>query len=81
MADSRLRIKELCKERGITQAQLAERLGIKPTSFSQAITRNKFDLDYLERIAKALNVEVVELFDTSHIRCPKCGYDIKIKAE
>ena len=81
MANTDLRIKELCKERGITQAQLAEKLGIKPISFSQAVSRNKFDLDYLKRIAEALDVEIVELFNSGHIKCPNCGYKIKLKAE
>lgn len=81
MANSDLRIKELCKERGITQAQLAEKIGIKPISFSQAIARNKFDLDYLKRIAEALNIEVVDLFSISKYRCPKCGYEMTIKIE
>lgn len=33
MANTELRIKELCKEKGITQAQLADKLGIQPVSF------------------------------------------------
>ena len=59
---TKLRIKELCKERGITQAALAGRLGIKPISFSQAVSRNNFDLEYLGRIASALGGEVADLF-------------------
>lgn len=81
MAKSDLRIKELCKERGITQAQLAEKIGIKPVSFSQAITRNNFDMQYLKRIADALGVEVVDLFATGQIKCPYCGQPINLKAQ
>lgn len=81
MTNSDLRIKELCKERGITQAELAKRIGIKPISFSQAVSRNKFDLDYLKRIADALNVEVVDLFSVSKFRCPNCGHEMTIKIE
>ena len=81
MANSDLRIKELCKERGLTQAQLAERLGIKPISFSQAVSRNKFDLGYLKRIAEALDVEIVDLFYAKKYKCPKCGYEFDIKVE
>lgn len=64
MSNSDLRIKELCKLRGITQAELAAKIGIKPISFSQAIARNKFDVDYLNRIATALDVDIPELFVT-----------------
>lgn len=62
---TKLRIKEICKEQGITQATLAGRLGIKPISFSQAVTRNNFDMEYLGRIAKALKVDITELFSKS----------------
>ena len=81
MAKSDLRIKELCKERGITQAQLAEKIGIKPVSFSQAIARNKFDMQYLKRIADALSIEVVDLFAAGHIKCPYCGQPINLEAK
>jgi transcriptional regulator with XRE-family HTH domain len=80
MEKSDLRIKELCKERGITQAKLAEKIGIKPISFSQAIARNNFDMNYLKRIADALGVGVADLFGATII-CPKCGHEIKIKIE
>lgn len=82
MAKSDLRLKELCKERGITQAQLAVKMGIRPDSFSQAVARNNFDMQYLKRIADALGVSVVRLFEPEHtIICPHCGKEIKIKVE
>ena len=78
----RMRIKELCKERGITQEDLARRLGIRPSSLSQAISRNRLSAEYLERIADALKVSVGELFehDTTLI-CPHCGRLIRLKVE
>lgn len=79
MAKSDLRIKDLCKERGITQAELAKKIGIKPVSFSQAIARNNFDMNYLKRIADALNVSVPELFGDGTLTCPHCGKEIRIK--
>ena len=86
MANTELRIKELCRERGITQAQLADKLGIQPVSFSQAVSRNKFNMDRLSEIADALGVEIPELFenskkDTLTINCPHCGKSINIKVE
>ncbi|GAA6434519.1 hypothetical protein K140096H11_30130 [Bacteroides intestinalis] len=81
MANTELRIKELCKEKGITQAQLADKLGIQPVSFSQAIARNKFSVDRLADIADALGIEIPDLFrnDSDIITCPHCGKKIKIE--
>lgn len=84
MANTELRIKELCKERGITQAQLADKLGIQAVSFSQAVSRNKFNMDRLAEIADALDVEIPDLFDKPKegvIRCPHCGKEIKLNPE
>lgn len=83
MANTELRIKELCKEKGITQAQLADKLGIQPVSFSQAIARNKFSVDRLADIADALGVEIPDLFttDSGTITCPHCGGKIHFDGE
>lgn len=82
MANTELRIKELCKENGITQAQLADKLGILPVSFSQAVSRNKFNMDRLSEIADALGVEIPDLFNKPKeegvIHCPNCGTEIKL---
>ena len=52
-----MRIKEVCKEKGITVSQLAEKMGIKQESLSRAINGNP-TLETLERIANALEVDV-----------------------
>nr|DAD85424.1 MAG TPA: helix-turn-helix XRE-family like protein [Siphoviridae sp. ctDcW16] len=57
------RIKELCKEKGITLESLALGIGTSQASISRIITGNgNPTMDSLERIAKFLNVEVPELF-------------------
>lgn len=78
----KLRIKELCKQRGITQSELAKRIGRSPVSLSQAIHRGSISLTYLQDIADELKVSVPELFENS-ITCPKCGlkFTITIKTE
>lgn len=85
MANTDLRIKELCKLRGITQAQLADKLGIQPVSFSQAVSRNKFNMARLSEIADALGVEIPELFEhatsSQSITCPNCGKSLTLKVE
>lgn len=57
-----IRIKEICKEKGITLEDLAKRLGILRTSLSQALSRNSFSTDKLSEIATALNVPMWQLF-------------------
>ena len=59
-----LRVKSICKQQGITLRQLAERMDVSP----EVVTRMLSDsgnptLSSLENIAKALGIEVYELFD------------------
>ncbi|MFI3306112.1 MAG: helix-turn-helix transcriptional regulator [Rikenellaceae bacterium] len=57
-----IRIKEVCKEKGVTQKQLSELSGIAEVSLSKSINGNP-TIGTLEKIATALGVEVVELFE------------------
>lgn len=83
------RIKELCREKGVTISSVAEQIGTTQTSLSRALGDNgNPTLETLEKIANALNVEVTELFaqskkETTSITCPHCGksIEIKVKAE
>lgn len=52
-------IKEILTQRGITQNELAEMLGVKQSTVSATISRPSFPT--LERIATALNVEPWQL--------------------
>lgn len=80
----RLRIKDVCKEKGITQKQLSELSGIAEVSLSKSINGNP-TIETLEKIATALGVDITELFSTtknnSTITCPHCGKPITIKIE
>lgn len=59
-----LRVKNICKQRGITLKELATRMNISPETLSRMLSENgNPTLSSLENIAKALNVEVFELFD------------------
>ena len=66
-----LRVKEICKERGITIGELADKMQIVRESLSRAINGNP-TLDTLERIATALNVPITELFSTD--KQELCGH-------
>ena len=58
----KLRILEICKQVGITQKELAERIGLSAVGLSKAINGNPTK-DTLEKIASALNVKITELFE------------------
>ena len=64
-----LRIKEICKEKGVTITGLAERMNVKIESLSRSINGNP-TLETLEKVANALAVPMIELFAAN---CPKCG--------
>lgn len=58
-----LRIKEICKQQGMTLQGLASAVGISQNSISGLATgKQKPSFDTLEKLASALNVEVGELF-------------------
>ena len=80
-----LRIKEICRDKGITLNDLAEKIGVSQPSISDIATgRQKPSFDTLEELATALDVPVTELFDTQKegtITCPHCRKSITLKAE
>ena len=57
-----LRVKEICKEKGILMKDLADTLGINRVSLTSMINGNP-TISTLEKIADALGVSVVELFE------------------
>ena len=78
-----LRVKELCKEKGLQMQELADKLGITRITLTRNISGNP-TISTLENIAVALGVSVPELFTpqpTNTITCPHCGKPITIKAE
>lgn len=82
----RLRIKEICKEKGMQMDILAKAADIHRVSIS-LISSGKMNatLDTLQRIADALGVPITELFEDENknsFLCPHCGKKISVtKAE
>lgn len=76
-----MRIKEILKQKGMTQKDLADRMGVAEISLSRSINGNP-NLSTLEKIADALNVKIEELFapkgETTHFLCPKCGAELQL---
>jgi transcriptional regulator with XRE-family HTH domain len=69
----KLRIKEILKIKGMTMIQLAEILGINRVNLSTSINGNP-TIATLEKIAKILEVDLVELFAKPIIENSVTGY-------
>ncbi len=62
------RIKELRKSKGLSQDRLSEEIGIDPKHLSRIELGKSFPyMETLEAIAKALQVDLKDLFDFSHL--------------
>ena len=62
------RVKELRKKEGLTQEQVAEIVNIEPPNISKMENGLHFPQpENIEKLSKALNVEIKELFDFSHL--------------
>lgn len=82
---SDFRIKEICKAKGITQKELAEKIGISAVGLAKALAGNT-TIGTLDKIASTLGVSVAELFeapaqDAATITCPHCGQPITLRVE
>jgi len=68
-----LKIKEICKEKGISLTELANRLGITYQSLRAAMTGNPTLLT-MKNIAEALEVPILDLFERdTFLTCHKCN--------
>ena len=86
-----MRIKELLKEKGLTQQELDDMVGVSYQSMKQTLNASSVTTSTLEKIATALNVPMWQLFaspeevqpkkDSLSLTCPHCGKDINIKVE
>ena len=77
----KLRVKDILKEKGITQKELASKLGMTEVGLSKAINEEgNPPLKRIGEIANALDVPVSDLFEQPGqdiITCPYCGGKIK----
>ena len=58
----KLRVKEICKSKGLLMEELASKLGIARVNFTKTINGNP-TVESLKKIADVLNVSIVELFE------------------
>jgi putative transcriptional regulator len=70
MTPVRLRLREWREQRGLTQAALAERVGIRQATVSDLERGESARLDFalLERLCEALDIEPGELFEVEPAR-------------
>ena len=80
-----LYIKDALKQRGLTQNDLAGRLGINRVSLSRLLSdKNDMRLSTIKKIADAIGCDVTEFFspadtaDHNTITCPHCGEKLVI---
>ena len=66
-----LRVKEICKEKGILFKDLAEKLGVTDVGLRKQVQGNP-TIGTLEKIAQ-------EPADPNTITCPKCGTRFKME--
>ena len=80
-----MHIKEVLKQRGLKQNDLAERLKINRVSLSRLLSdKNDMRLSTIKKIADAIGCDVTEFFapadtaDHNTITCPHCGEKLVI---
>ena len=71
-------IKRVIDERGMTQRELAEKLGIHHVSLNAMLRNDNFKVETLEKFADAIGCEVADFFSRPKFVCPHCGEQIHI---
>lgn len=85
-----MRIKDVLKEKGLKQQDLAEKMGISLSAVKQMLGADSLTTSTLERIAAAVDVPVWQFFISPNdmanqvsgnsFCCPHCGKPLKIMA-
>lgn len=78
-------LKDVLKRLGMSQREVAEKMGISPSVLNMRISSGNPTLKSIEEIADAIGVSVTDLIkgnnDTTKIICPHCGKPITISLE
>ena len=76
--------KDVLKKYGITQTELAERMGINRVSLNVTLNNPNIKLSTLDKLADAIGCDVAEFFtpadkaDHNVVTCPHCGAKLEI---
>lgn len=92
-----MNIQFIIKEKGFTQNEVAEKLGVTKSSFSQTVHNENTSVKMMRKIADVIGCKVGDFFrdemsddventngsptDTQTIICPKCGARLRLTAE
>lgn len=85
-----VRIKELLKEKRMTQQELADKMNVSLSAVKQMVSAESLTTTTLEKIATALDVPMWQIFASPSevqketdggYKCPNCGHPLKIKVE
>ena len=71
-------IKTQLANKGMTQKDLAEKLGINPVSLNAMLRGGNLTLATLDKFATAIGCEVADFFAQPRHVCPHCGHEIAI---
>lgn len=79
-----IRIKEVLKEKGITQAELAQRMGVHRVALNSTLNNPNIKLSTLEKIAAAIGCQVGDFFrdegdGSATVVCPHCGKPVTVE--
>jgi transcriptional regulator with XRE-family HTH domain len=69
----KLRVKQILKDKQITQKELADRMGMLPESLTRILGGNP-TMQTLENMAKALKLSIGDLFDDEKVEKKINGY-------
>lgn len=79
-------IQSIIKEKGFTQNQVAEALGVSKSSLSQSVHNDNTSVKMMKRIAEVIGCKVGDFFrdeldesPTEGIVCPYCGKPLNIQ--
>lgn len=65
---ARIIVKDVLKSKGISIKELAERLGVSPSAVSQFLSNPSPSITKLQKIADAINVDVMDFFAADYTR-------------
>ena len=82
-----MRIKDVLKEKGITQQMLADKMNVSLSAVKQMVSANSLTTTTLEKIATALEIPIWQLFvspsdvafNGTTIKCPNCGTEFEVE--
>ena len=70
------KINEVLCQKGISKAQLARLLGIKPQSVDYLLKRKSIDTDMMYNVSEILEYDFSELFRLNQTKCNQINFDI-----